>query len=278
MLNNDLNIMIFNYLNDRDLYNMFRVNKSCHSMLFNPNLWLNRINKLYPTLISKIIPQLTIRLKDFTRDYYSQFIEVNNKNMYHYLYEGTFEQIILALHLGANINHSNICTNPPLLVATSNGSYDKVKFLLNNKADINIKNPEKHTALCIASTMGYDNIVTLLISYGANINHTDYYGETPLMHSISHRNYEIAIKLIELGADINKVHKYGWSALSYACRYGNYEIFKLLLDMGADTNIVDHWGETLLTIATTNRTFLNENNMVIDSYSSYSIIEHLKRL
>ncbi|KAF7732115.1 hypothetical protein EC973_006370 [Apophysomyces ossiformis] len=86
--------------------------------------------------------------------------------------------------------------------ACANGEYNQVLMLLEKGANVNMADSQSWTPLHEAAKYGHTTIVELLVSYGALVNSRGFGGDTAL-HNACHAGHEDTVKsLIQAGADV----------------------------------------------------------------------------
>jgi ankyrin repeat protein len=123
--------------------------------------------------------------------------------------------------LGADVNHSSVSGNTPLMVAAGSDG-------------------------CDTSILQF-----LLKQAGIQVNQRDDNGDTAILKAVKAGNEPAVKVLLQNGADAGIVYKEGWSLVSVAVAVGHLDTLKLLIQHGADITATTDQGYTLLMQAAT---------------------------
>lgn len=127
--------------------------------------------------------------------------------------DGAIDWVREHIYDGAPLNSSDLCGDPPLLLAAGNG----------------------HLA-----------VVKLLLDEGSRVDQRSVQAETPLIRASHNGHYFVVGHLLDAGADINAIDLGDNTALHWAAMRGHVEIVELLLKRGADAGAVNKLGRTPL--------------------------------
>jgi ankyrin repeat protein len=187
-----------------------------------------------------------------------------------------YDEIELLCSLGADVNHSSMTGNTPLIVAAGRcdtsilqlllqqdgievnkcnsdgdtalmisaelGNVAAVNLLLQNGADACNVNSISTSAVFFAAAGGHLDIVQLLIQHDADVTATTDRGDTLLMQTAADNQPHVAEYLIGKGVSVHAVNNLGTTALHHAAastRSGT-ETMRVLLAHGADVNACQH--------------------------------------
>lgn len=235
---------------------------------------------------AKTIIKLMSLNKDLLKDYVNKRGEKGTTPLWIAAQNGAEEAIeILGLHLGANVNQTDIFGVSPLAVAALTGRINIIETLIKLGADINQQDNRGITPLGFAAKNGHDHLIEKMVSLGSNldslnkegqslvwlaahnnefkfieklselkvdINQPDNNGVTPLWIAAQNNNIQAIETLGRLGANINTRNKNGVTPIWIAAQQGSVECILALKKLGADINQVNQIGVTPLWIATQN--------------------------
>jgi len=205
----DINIQLFNYINQQD--------------------WDN---------IKKIIDNtkdIDLNIRDDSNNYLIQFIILYNK----------YDFIDIFVEKKCKIDIIDNDGKTIMFYAIKYNYYKLVEKLLNIKyigfPIIDLKDKNKFYPIHYAILFNNKKILELLLEKGTDINQKDGNGNTPLMTSIKLKNNKISKFLIEnKKININMINNIGETALHIACNYEQDTIVELLLNHeDIDINIQD---------------------------------------
>ena len=145
------------------------------------------------------------------------------------------------------------------------GHFEDIVIAIENGANIEAKNIFGETLLMRVTSLEVPvEVAECLIKLGANVNACNDSGKTILMNAVrNHRqnfdvvkdpDYELVKLLIDNGADVQAVDERGGTVLMYAASRSEPEILKLLLDKGVEINAQDENGITALMLAVNSNT------------------------
>jgi len=219
----DLEYKTLNMLSDKDLVNYCRINKQASKICDDQMFWLNRILIKFPYIPIEILKDnkgdrtwSEYYIKDLRKIITKQSIDI----LYKGGLEGRTDYILIALHLGADINDSHFSVENNVLMAMAS-TYGRL----------------------VARKDDYFKTVKLLIDKGINVNHRNYYGSAPLMAYVINFSPEVIKLLLDAKANPNNQNDNGETVLMVAAK-GLYEdTIKLLLDYGADKSLEDNKGK-----------------------------------
>jgi len=109
-------------------------------------------------------------------------------------------QLNLLLHLGADVNYTDINGRTPLMLACSTGRRNAVNRLLDNYADTDKIDNYGWSALMFSVYYNHQQIVRMLLQYGANVNTRSQRGLNALQIAIQHQRKIIIDLLLDYGA------------------------------------------------------------------------------
>jgi len=180
----------------------------CNSLLLNPSLLYEKLNKIEDTHErKKIVHQLVFMA-----------IEKDNIDLLHELLFTNYIDInkaeeyskILPIHLAAKTNNT-----------------EAVRLLIKNKSEINTVDNNGWTPMHYAAANGYTSITKLLIQNGANIDAKNSDGQTPFDLAITNGHKNDWQLLIDNGANCNVIVNdndwIGIAVLNYKIGYYFYE-------------------------------------------------------
>lgn len=227
----DLDHIILNKLDDKDLVNVCQTNKKADEICNNQGFWLNRIRTKFPELTMDILNKYK-RNRTWSNYYIKDLIQIKPRSARDAVVNGAYAErldwIIVGLKNGADIN--TYLGNYPIVIAADIGNLDIVKYLVEHGADIHIAHD---VSLRTASEHGYLDIVKYLVEKGANINDVDIYTK-PLSSASENGHLDVMKFLVENGAD---VHARNNEAIRFADTYyggkNKDEIIDYLVSLGA---------------------------------------------
>lgn len=227
----DLDYIILNKLDDKDLVNVCQTNKKADEICNDQAFWLNRIRTKFPELTMNILNKYK-RGRTWSDYYIKDLITIKPRSARDAIVNGAYAErldwIIVALKKGADIN--TYLGISPIVIAVATGNLDIIKYLVEHGADIHIAHD---FPLREASERGYLDIVKYLVEKGANINDVDIYTK-PLSLASENGHLDVIKYLVENGADIRARDD---EAIKFADAYygGNNknEIIDYLVSLGA---------------------------------------------
>ncbi len=194
--NKNVDIIILNKLDDKDLVEACQVNKRADVICNDQTFWMDRIVTKFPEVPNDILRKY--KGGRTWSEYYINDLRKINKSTKYYLIEGSrigrLDYVIIALEKGADIHHKD---DWALRNASYNGRLDVIKYLISKRANINVNNDEP---LRDAASKGYLDIVKYLVSQGANIHANN---DHSLVWASTLGYLEIVKYLVSQGADIN---------------------------------------------------------------------------
>ncbi|RUS73607.1 hypothetical protein EGW08_018630, partial [Elysia chlorotica] len=114
------------------------------------------------------------------------------------------EKVSLLLQHGADINHINLSTKTPLMVAARFCHANILKVLLTHKPNVNGQDINGDTALHVAVLCcDCQEKLSALVSHGANLNMVNADYESPLMIAVRNLDAKITKYLLSLGANLD---------------------------------------------------------------------------
>lgn len=121
---------------------------------------------------AKNVKNITDKKEEFEKKYisYLDTLKIYDRELINSVRFGNFQQMVMSINDGANLNVRAYTGSTPIMIASYNGATEMVKYLIREKANLNAINNSGMTALMLASMNGHANIVKLLIAYDANIN------------------------------------------------------------------------------------------------------------
>lgn len=188
----DVDTIILNKLNDRDLVMVLSVNKYMNRFYKDETFWLNRILhkfSLSSEIINMYVP-ITSEGNHYFK-YYRDIREINITNYYAYLILGSrigrLDYVIMAIN---NTNNKN----------------NNINNKNNNiEGNININNIGDDRAIIWASSNNHIEIVKYLVKNGFNIRASDINGpDAPLRLAIKYNNTDIVKYLLSVIKTDNK--------------------------------------------------------------------------
>lgn len=227
----DLDHIILNKLDDKDLVNVCQTNKKADEICNDQVFWLNRIKTKFPELTMDILNKYK-RGRTWSDYYIKDLIKIARIPANNVIVNGAYAErldwIIEGLKNGADIN--TYLGNYPLIIAVDAGNLDIVKYLVEHGADIHIVHD---FPLRSASEHGYLDIVKYLVEKGANINDVDLFTK-PLSLAGENGHLDVIKYLVENGADIRARDD---EAIRYVDSYyggkNKNEIIDYLVSLGA---------------------------------------------
>ncbi|KAK3711758.1 hypothetical protein RRG08_036964 [Elysia crispata] len=116
------------------------------------------------------------------------------------------EKIDLLLNHGADVNHINLSSLTPFLIAA--GPQNKasiLKILLRSQPDMNARDPNGDTAMHIAVRGSDERKLKMLVGSGADLSAVDREYRNPLMLALKNLSVRTVRLLLRLGTDANSV-------------------------------------------------------------------------
>ncbi|KAI8466436.1 MAG: ankyrin repeat-containing domain protein [Monoraphidium minutum] len=110
---------------------------------------------------------------------------------------------------GCTLNESDLCGDPPLVLAAGNGHLAVVKFLLAEGAALEQRSVMQETALIRAAHNGHMNVVEYLLAAGAAVGACDLGDNTALHWAAMRGHVEVVRALVVAGADRGARNKQG---------------------------------------------------------------------
>ena len=139
----------------------------------------------------------------------------------------------IALHAGANVDHTSRGADSTLMWASAAGHLEIVKELLQHGANVNHIGSAGGTALIRASQKHRLAVVKELLQRGANVNAANNSGDTALIWAVSNKDLDLVKELLRAHADVNARNNAGQTALSIADNRHITDIVDVLRQHGA---------------------------------------------
>jgi ankyrin repeat protein len=158
----------------------------------------------------------------------------------------------LLLHQkGIEVNHRNNNGDTALMKAAESGNAAAVNLLIQHGADVRLVNKSGDSAAFGAAAGGYLNIMKLLIQHGANVRATVKRDYTQLVQAAVSNQPHVAEYLISSGVSAHTVDSNGGTALHWAAAssLSGTATMRVLLQHGADVNACDVKARTSLHLA-----------------------------
>ena len=166
---------------------------------------------------------------------------------------GGHEQVVQTLiSAGTNVNIQDYYGNSALMISCESNFYMIVILLLKAQSNPNLKELNGGTSLIFASKNGYYNVVELLLKENADPNLQNQDDLTALMFASKNGHFQVVELLLKENADLNLQDQEGFTALMFASQGGHYEVVELLLKENADPNLQNQEGFTALIFASEN--------------------------
>jgi len=219
--NKDINFILLNKLDDKELCGMRLVNRYFNNITSDDMFWLNYIINKYNNIDIDILKKY--KGNSWYKYYTEDLSRINSYNCNKYLKlgstKGRLDHVILSLNNGANIHYDN---DYAIIWASLYNHLDIVKYLLENGADIHA---HYDGALRWSSREGHLDIVRYLVENKANI-HT--YNDEAIIWSSYYGRLEVVKYLVENGADI---HADNNAPFKWAIENNHTEIVKYLTSL-----------------------------------------------
>ena len=116
------------------------------------------------------------------------------------------EKVSLLLQHGANVNHVNLSTNTPLMVAARFCHAKILKVLLDSQPRVNVKDINGNTALHVAVQYSHHDCeekVSALVGSGASLNMINADYESPLIIAVKNLDAKTTKCLLSHGANVD---------------------------------------------------------------------------
>ncbi len=216
----DLDYVILNNLDDRDLVTYCQVNTEASQVCRDDNFWMNRAITKFP-YVPKDVFSKSKGIRQWNK-YYIDILRNIEHNPNYYFVEGSkrgkLDWVMIAVHNGADIHTDD---NNALIYASKTGNLDLVKYLfaLGMKNNIN-------DALSSASERGHLPVVKYLLDNGADIN---YYQGLALSSAVTHGHLPVVKYLLDNGADTKHITDI---SLDRAKRRGHTDVINYLSAKG----------------------------------------------
>ncbi len=117
---------------------------------------------------------------------------------------GGYEEAVICISEGADINALSVHSFTPLMLAAENQHLPIVRLLLESGAQVNVARRNGHTALHMAAAKGHLDIVQALVKAGADMNSVSKFGSTAMIDAARHNHREIVAFLKDQGADAGR--------------------------------------------------------------------------
>jgi uncharacterized protein len=143
-----------------------------------------------------------------------------------------YAAVKLLCTLGADVNHSDVAGNTPLMVAAAEGQNTAVLRLLlqQDGIKVNLRNKDGYTALTIAAEAGNVAAVRLLLSHSADVCLADKQGFSPVFAAAARGHLRVLTELIQHGADLTAKADLGFTLLMQAARSNQPHVAVFLLE------------------------------------------------
>ena len=207
MLGRDIDLLILENLEDKDLVSYCQVNKKANEICNDQTFWFNRLRSKFPFINLELMAEVKegswsdvyIEMVKFPQsvDRWAQWI-ARDKN-----------KIILFQD-----------KKDALDIASESGFLNIVKYLVKEGTkNLNL-------SLALASSEGHLDIVKFLLKEGADV---DYWNDVPLRHASKNGHLDIVKYLVKNGADIHAADNEGLDApLRLATQHGHLEVANYL--------------------------------------------------
>ena len=162
--NKDLDIIVLNNLEDRDLVNYCQTNKKAEILCNDQSFWLNRIMLKFPYLGLEILNKYK---QELWSEYYIKDLRniARSANMNQTLIkasqEGRLDHVMIAIANGADIH---VWNDSAVMLASMKGHLDTVRYLVSVGAYIHIYDD---LLVKLASRNGHADVVDYLVSMGS---------------------------------------------------------------------------------------------------------------
>ena len=222
--NKNVDIKILGELEDKDLANIYQVNKKSNEICNDPGFWLNRILIKFPYLDIDILKRYKNN-KTWSQYYINDLIKINPSNAQDELINwskyGRLDLVIVALNKGADI-----CSeyNSAVRWASGNGHLDVVKYLAERGADIH---DYDDLTLRWAGKSGHLDVVKYLVENGADPRADSDYG---MVLASMNGHLEVVKYLVEKGVGIST---YNYYSVNVAMKYGHNDVVDYLVSQGS---------------------------------------------
>lgn len=158
--NKDLDLIILNKLDDKDLVNVCKTNTQANILCNDQTFWLNRIMIKFPYLGLDILKTYKGKKKNWSQ-YYIKILrkltpETANKDLINAARNGFLDRVIISLYNGADINYKG---GTAIIFAAGNNHLHVVKYL----ADGNFLPFTIEDAIYQAVSKGHLDVVKYLI-------------------------------------------------------------------------------------------------------------------
>lgn len=157
---------------------------------------------------------------------------------------GDYDNVVLMLESGVNVNQVNSKGLTPLMIATMNKQYEIASILISYGAIMENIDNDGCNAFYYGVQYGMDNIEDIFYTYKSriadncyiNINQRNKEGNTPLHIASQNGNIDAVSILSYREAHINILNSKGYSPLLIASANGHTEIVEMLLDRYNENN------------------------------------------
>ena len=204
MLGRDIDPIILENLDDKDLVSYCRTNKAMNKICNDQTFWFNRLRTRFPQIDMELMKK--VKTGSWSDVYVEMVQFVRSVNKAYWLRNK--EEVI-------SFQDKDLA----LKAASLRGHLEIVKYLVENGADIHA---EKDVALRSASFKGHLDIVKFLVENGADIHARNY---DALRKASQLGHLDIVKYLVENGADI---HARNDLALKTASQRGHLEVVNYL--------------------------------------------------
>ena len=219
----DLDVIILNKLEDKDLVNICQINKKADEICKDQGFWLNRILTKFPNLTLDILNKY--KGNRSWSDYYiydlrsvgSRFGKNMNQEVLEAARNGRLDHVIILSNQGARDNNT-------ITIAAANGHLNVLKYVVEKGAYIHFN---EEAGLRYASKNGYLDVVKYLVEKGADIHAM---WDFSLRHASDNGHLEVVRYLVENGADI---HAEDDTPVTAAYRNGHMDVVGYLVEKGA---------------------------------------------
>lgn len=192
--NKNIDLIILNKLHDKDLTNIYLVNKNLYNLSNDQSFWLNRIMIKFPYLDLDLLRRCKGDknwCQYYTKDLVLLNTYTNNLSLNLGSTQGRMDYIKISLDKGAYINkYSSMAVR----VASENNHLDIVKYLHKNGAHIHVHND----LICRnASEDGNLEIVKYLVENGADFRSDNDYS---VRRAYFNGYHDVVSYLVKMGA------------------------------------------------------------------------------
>ena len=213
MFGRDIDPIILENLEDKDLVSYCLVNKKAKELCQDQTFWYNRLRSRFPQIDLELMAK--VKTGSWSDVYIEmvQFVRSVNRD----ILSGNKEEVISFI----SFKDKDLA----LKWASKNGHLDIVKYLVEIGASVH---SQHDWALIEASHYGHLEVVKYLVKEGANI-HSQH--DRALINASGNGHLDIVKYLVKEGANIHGLNDH---ALILASENGHLDIVKYLVENGAD--------------------------------------------